>query len=182
MLDWVLNTPLFLQLNFTLKLFSSNPAKRSNTLKQCRLLPTNCLGVFDHFVGLALKGSIGKFVVITWLLKAVVQKCSVKKDVLRNFVKFTGKHLLQSLLFNQVTGLRSATLLKKRLWRRCFPVDFTKFLRTPFLIEHLRWLLHDCSESFVIFILESFAKQLVGCQFLWEIFLFLKKVIYIRDF
>ena len=25
-----------------------------------------------------------------------------------------------------------ATLLKKRLWRRCFPVNFEKFLRTPF--------------------------------------------------
>ena len=28
---------------------------------------------------------------------------------------------------------RPATLLKKRLWRRCFPVNFVKFLRTPFL-------------------------------------------------
>ena len=37
--------------------------------------------------------------------------------------------------------LRPATLLKKRLWHRCFPVDFGKFLRAPFLIEHLRWLL-----------------------------------------
>ena len=26
-----------------------------------------------------------------------------------------------------------ATLLKKRLWHRCFPVSFAKFLRTPFL-------------------------------------------------
>ena len=28
---------------------------------------------------------------------------------------------------------RPATLLKKRLWHRCFPVNFVKFLRTPFL-------------------------------------------------
>ena len=34
-----------------------------------------------------------------------------------------------------------ATLLKKRLWHRCLPVNFAKFLRTPFLTEHLRWLL-----------------------------------------
>ena len=27
---------------------------------------------------------------------------------------------------------RPATSLKKRLWYRCFPVNFTKFLRTPF--------------------------------------------------
>ena len=54
-----------------------------------------------------------------------------KKGVLRNFAKFTGKHLCQSIFFNKVAD-RSATLLKKRLWHRCFPVNFAKFLRTPF--------------------------------------------------
>ena len=34
------------------------------------------------------------------------QRCSVKKGVLRNFAKFTGKHLCQSLFFNKVAGLR----------------------------------------------------------------------------
>ena len=63
-----------------------------------------------------------------------------KKGVLRNFTKFTGKHLCQSLFFNNVAGLRPATLLKKRPWHRCFPVNFAKFLRTPFLTEHLCWL------------------------------------------
>ena len=53
-----------------------------------------------------------------------------KKDVLTSFAKFTGKHLFQSLFF-----------MKKRLWHRCFTVNFAKFLRTPFLIEHLWWLL-----------------------------------------
>ena len=56
-----------------------------------------------------------------------------KKGVLENFTKFTEKHLCQSLLFNKVAGLRPATLLKKRLWHRCFPVNSVKFLRTPFL-------------------------------------------------
>ena len=37
-------------------------------------------------------------------------------------------------------GLMSATLFKKRLWHRCFPVKFAKYLRAPFFIEHLRWL------------------------------------------
>ena len=36
---------------------------------------------------------------------------------------------------------RPATLLKKKLWHRCFPVSFEKFLRTPFFTEHLWWLL-----------------------------------------
>ena len=36
---------------------SANSTKWSNTLKQfVARLPTNCLSVFDHFVGLALKG------------------------------------------------------------------------------------------------------------------------------
>ena len=40
-----------------------------------------------------------------------------------------------------VAGLRPATLLKMRFWYRCFPVNFAEFLRTPFIIEHLWWLL-----------------------------------------
>ena len=35
--------------------------------------------------------------------------------------------------------LRPATLFKKRLWYWCFPVNFAKILRTPFLIENLWW-------------------------------------------
>ena len=37
-----------------------------------------------------------------------------QKSILRNFVKFTGKHLFQSLFFNKVAALRPATLFKKR--------------------------------------------------------------------
>ena len=36
---------------------------------------------------------------------------------------------------------RPATLLKKRLWHWCFPVNFIKFVRTPLYIERLWWLL-----------------------------------------
>ena len=34
----------------------------------------------------------------------------VKKGVLKNFSKFTGKHMCQGLFFNKVAGLRTATL------------------------------------------------------------------------
>ena len=40
--------------------------------------------------------------------------------------------MCQILFFNTVADLSPATLLKKRLWHRCFPVNFAKFLRTPF--------------------------------------------------
>ena len=52
------------------------------------------------------------------------QRCSMKKSVFRNFPKFIGKQLCQSLFFNKVAGLELATLIKKRLWHKCFPVNF----------------------------------------------------------
>ena len=59
------------------------------------------------------------------------QRCSARIGVLINYTKFAWKHLRQSLFFNKVAGLRSATLLKKRLLHRWFPVSFVKFIRTP---------------------------------------------------
>ena len=41
--------------------------------------------------------------------------------------------MCQSLFFNKVACLRPVTLLEKRLWRKCFPLNFVKFLRTPLL-------------------------------------------------
>ena len=61
------------------------------------------------------------------------QSCSIKKSVLKNFTKFTGKHLYQSLFFNKVANLRPATLLKERLCHGCFPVNVVNVLRAPFL-------------------------------------------------
>ena len=68
-----------------------------------------------------------------WMFRRNHQRCSVRKGVLGNFTTFTGKHLCQGLFFNKVAGLNPATLLKKRPWYRCFPVNFAKILKTPFL-------------------------------------------------
>ena len=76
------------------------------------------------------------------------------KLVLRNFEKFTGKHTCESLFFNKVAGLRPATLLKKRLWHRCFLVNFANFLRTPFSHNTSRQLL--LYTEYVIYILIIF--------------------------
>ena len=56
------------------------------------------------------------------------RRCSVRKDVLRNIAKFTGKHLCQGLF---MSGPKDCNFIKKRLWHWCFPVNFAKFLRTP---------------------------------------------------
>ena len=61
-----------------------------------------------------------------------------KNYALTIFAKFTGKHLCQGLFFNKVVSLRPiVTLLKKRLWHRCFPLKFAKLLRTSFYKKHL---------------------------------------------
>ena len=65
-----------------------------------------------------------------------------KKDVLRNFAKFTGKHLCQSLFFNKVAEPSPCNFNTKRLQRRrfcefCETFKNTFFYRTPFSTEHL---------------------------------------------
>ena len=49
------------------------------------------------------------------------------KGVLKNFVKFTRKHLCR-----KITGWRSTALLKETS-TQLFPVNFAKFLKTLFL-------------------------------------------------
>ena len=90
----------------------------------------------------------------------------VKKDVLRNFAKFTGKHLCQRLFLNKVTGLH-----------RCFPVNFEKFLRTPFLQKTserlLLWFAFTKvtkKEFFIAFLFFCFNKMLHATFFVTIVF------------
>ena len=64
---------------------------------------------------------------------------------------FTGKYLCLSLFFINIQAWKPATLLKKRLRHRCFPVKFARFLRTPFFTEHLQWLLQEISHEFSLY-------------------------------
>ena len=63
-------------------------------------------------------------------------KVFCKKDVLKNFAKFTGNTCARASFLIKL----QASLLKKRLWHLCFSVKFAKYLRTHFVIEQLRWL------------------------------------------
>ena len=62
-----------------------------------------------------------------------------KKGVLRNFTKFTGKHLCQSLFFNKVADLRPQVcdFIKKETLEQVFSCGFyeisknTVLYRTP---------------------------------------------------
>ena len=79
------------------------------------------------------------------LFRSSLPEVFCKKGVLTNFTKFKGKDLCQSFFINNVAG--PATLLKKRLLQRCFPANFEKFLKTPFFMEHLCWLLLSFYQS-----------------------------------
>ena len=56
-----------------------------------------------------------------------------KIGVLKSFTNFTGKHLYWSRFLIKFQALHG----------RCFPVKFVKLSKTPFLTEHLLWLLLD---------------------------------------
>ena len=64
------------------------------------------------------------------------QRCSVKKGVLRNFAKFTEKHLCQRLFFN-----------KKETLAQVFSCEFREISKNTFFTEHL-WT--NASENNVV--------------------------------
>ena len=57
-------------------------------------------------------------------------RCSVMKVVLKNFAKFTGKHLCQCHFFNKV--------IKKETLAQVFPCEFYEISKNAFFTEHLR--------------------------------------------
>ena len=63
-------------------------------------------------------------------MKEVVPEEFCKKGVLKNFAKFTGKHLCQS-----------KNLVKKETLTQVFSCEFFKVFKNTFFIEHLWWLL-----------------------------------------
>ena len=74
------------------------------------------------------------------------QRCSIKKGVLRNFAKSTGKHLCQSLFFSKVAG--ACNFIKKGTLAQEFSSGFCKFLRTPFVQNTLERLLLECAQGY----------------------------------
>ena len=85
---------------------------------------------------------VRKYIFIRAFLKPISKRCTPNFRT-ENMVSF--KEVWQSNEFetffvfstirlkSEVTGaVGPATLLKKRLWHRCFPVNFAKFLRTLF--------------------------------------------------
>ena len=64
--------------------------------------------------------------------EAVVQSCYIKQVFLK-ISQNSQENICARALFLIKLQATLASLLKKRLWHKCFPVNFAKFLRTPFL-------------------------------------------------
>ena len=86
------------------------------------------------------------------LLKSVtgtfknIRRCSVKKVFLR-IPQTSQENTCARVSFLIKLKALHATLLKETLRHRCFPVNFSKFLRTFFFLEHLHWLLLNIQKS-----------------------------------
>ena len=70
---------------------------------------------------------------LIWYYRSSYLEVFCRKGTLKKFLEIHRKTPVPEPLFNKVAGLRPETLLKKRLWRRSFPVNFEKFLRISFL-------------------------------------------------
>ena len=84
------------------------------------------------------------FNLITW---AVAQEVFCKNGVLKNLAGIRRKTSVSESRFQSSAGLG--------LWHRCFPMNFTNFLKIPFFIGHLRWLLLYLSSPICFGILYS---------------------------
>ena len=105
-------------------------------------------------------------IILRMMIMRYIQRQFCKKGALRNFANFTGKQLCQSLFFIKVACVRPVTLSKKRLWHRCFPVNFAKFLRTSFSQNTSRQLLvnYKSCENYISFFLARSSYYLVCRQ------------------
>ena len=84
----------------------------------------------------------------------------------RNFHKNHRKTPVSESLFSYSCRLRPATLVKKRLWHSCFPVNFVKFVRTPFLQNtferlSLKWISLEKSKKILFPIWRKQSKTFV---------------------
>ena len=109
------------------------------------------------------------------------QRCSVKKGVLENFAKFTGKHQCQSLFFNKVAGASGLQLYEKRdsgtgvflLIRNL--LSFFLFIWANFFLYTYKWFSNGLKPTRVFdIIINCFQKQLsnfglIGCKYLIKI-------------
>ena len=70
-----------------------------------------------------------------WRSRSSHRRCSVRKGVLRNFSKFTGKHMCKNLSFNKVAGCLQCYL--KRGSTKVLSCEFCEISKNTFFMEHI---------------------------------------------
>ena len=106
------------------------------------------------------------------------------------FHKFHRKHLNTCIWVSFFIKLQPATLFEKTLRSKYFSVNFAKFWRTPFFIEHLQWLLLACANSTSN--IRVYSRPLLGAtispnlvplvlQKIFSLEVVLKKIIFVRS-
>ena len=84
-------------------------------------------------------------------MKLSHRRCFVKKGVLKNFAKLTGKHLCQSLFLNKVAG-RACNFIKKETLAQVFSCEFSEtskntfFYRTPLVASSKQMIPSKCGK------------------------------------
>ena len=84
-------------------------------------------------------GRISSFYVVfacSLLYRSSDRSRSVNKSVLKNFAKFTIKHLRQSFFFNKVAG-GTFNFIQKETLAQVFSYKFCEIFKNTFFLEHL---------------------------------------------
>ena len=103
-----------------------------------------CVTRFRKFISYSRILNLAKLTIYLNTLTIEMQsskRCSVKRVFLEISQNLQENTCARASFLIKLRASGTGTGVSKRLWHRCFPVNFVKFLRTPFFTEHLRWLL-----------------------------------------
>ena len=96
----------------------------------------------------------------TYLVKSTSRlEVFCKKSFLRNFAKFTEKHLCQCLFFNKVVG-QNLQIYQKETPTKVYSCQFCEISRNTYFTEHFLWLLLTLVKTSLYCILNTFMATL----------------------
>ena len=127
---------------FNINSLSANPTKWPNTVKQFVWnLPTNCLSVFDHFVGLALKWLTFTDGMKKEMLRVSYRSSHHRYSIKKVFLKISPnsqENTCVSVSFLIKLQAFTCNLIKKETLTEMFSCEFCVIFKGTFFTEHLR--------------------------------------------
>ena len=105
--------------------------------------------------------------ITVFILAEAATECSLKKSVLKDFAKITGKHLCQGLFFNKVAGV-SLQPYKKESLAQVFFVNFVEFLSivncTTAFVKHYFLIPSSTENNFIYLSIRQGIKYKLVCS------------------